>query len=313
MHLLNNGNDKNNGKRVWVFTLILSLFIHIGFLVSHISLTSSHKISKVKKQKSIRIVLQSKKKTPNQIVTTENSGRDEKPVDSRFLSEKNQTFDRQTTASTVGSFKAAGKGKKEGHEGRQKKMARHGSEKSKKKKVSKVKKKSIKDISFSDLAMGKMEAPKDVKENEVQLANLGLENGASGQSGLSANNDFVDDVPLGDMTRLNTIEYKYYGFYHRIKQKLEQYWGNSLREKAEALYRSGRRIPAAENRITSLVIAIDTQGNIVDINVKSTSGVSELDAAAIESFNKAGPFPNPPSGMMKDGVAKIEWGFVVKG
>ena len=48
------------------------------------------------------------------------------------------------------------------------------------------------------------------------------------------------------------------------------------------------------------------------MHLKSTSGVEELDAAAIESFNKAGPFPNPPKEMLENGRAKIEWGFVVK-
>jgi protein TonB len=115
------------------------------------------------------------------------------------------------------------------------------------------------------------------------------------------------------MTHLNTIEFKFYGFYHRIRQKLEQYWGNSLREKADLLAKQGRRIASDVDKITSLSIHIDTRGNIVKIMLRSTSGVKELDDAAIESFNKAGPFPNPPQGMMKDGVAVIEWGFVVKG
>ena len=36
-----------------------------------------------------------------------------------------------------------------------------------------------------------------------------------------------------------------------------------------------------------------------------------LDAAAIDSFNQAGPFPNPPKGMIRGGKAVVEWGFVV--
>ena len=130
--------------------------------------------------------------------------------------------------------------------------------------------------------------------------------------GFAQSNDFVEDVPLGDMTRLNTIEFKYYGFYHRIRQKLEQHWGNTLREKASKLFKTGRRLPANENMVTSLTIILDIKGNIVRVAVKGTSGVKELDDAAIESFNKAGPFPNPPKGMMKSGRAQIEWGFVVK-
>jgi protein TonB len=115
------------------------------------------------------------------------------------------------------------------------------------------------------------------------------------------------------MTNLNTTEYKYYGFYHRIRQKLEQYWGNSIQEKAKKLYKVGRRLPASENMITAITVVLDDHGSIVDIKVDGTSGVRELDQAAIESFNKAGPFPNPPKGLLVDGRAIIQWGFVVKG
>jgi protein TonB len=57
---------------------------------------------------------------------------------------------------------------------------------------------------------------------------------------------------------------------------------------------------------------LDNKGNILQVRLKSTSGVDELDEAAVESFNKAGPFPNPPREMLKSGKAMIEWGFVVK-
>jgi protein TonB len=130
---------------------------------------------------------------------------------------------------------------------------------------------------------------------------------------VAQSNDYVEDVPLGEQTHLNTTEFKYYGFYHRIKQKLEQHWGASLQEKMERIYKSGRQVASIDNRITSLVVKLDEKGNIVEVQISSTSGVRELDDAAIESFNKAGPFPNPPKGMMENGVARIEWGFVVKG
>ena len=141
----------------------------------------------------------------------------------------------------------------------------------------------------------------------------GIKNGDIHSIGLAQNNDFIEDVPLGDSTNLNTVEFKYYGFYHRIRLKLEQYWGNSLKQKTEAIYKAGRRPPASTNYITSLSIILDAKGNIVKVNVSTTSGIKELDDAAIESFNRAGPFPNPPKGMMKNGEATIEWGFVVKG
>ena len=117
---------------------------------------------------------------------------------------------------------------------------------------------------------------------------------------------------MSDFTQLNTVEFKYYGFYHRIRQKLEQFWGRSIQEKAEAIYKSGRRLPASDNYTTSLQVTLNAKGEIVAVNIKSPSGVKELDDAAIESFNQAGPFPNPPKDLVRNGRAVIEWGFVVK-
>lgn len=274
-----------------------------------------------KEEQKIRVVLRNKEQ-PKQIVTSETSKDKKKDPKAKFLSKNDQSFKKQMTARTTGAFKEAGKGKKDGKkatpvkEVKEQKVAK-ANRKIIQKAIKKEKGKNSKNktINMADLAMGfDANAPKKQRERKVaqKSSNLGLKSGNSKKTGLSANNDFVEDIPLGDMTRLNTVEYKYYGFYHRIKQKLEQYWGNSIKKKATALWKSGRRIPASENKITSLEITLDSAGNIVSINVKGSSGVRELDDAAVESFNKAGPFPNPPKGLVKNGTAKIEWGFVVK-
>ena len=75
--------------------------------------------------------------------------------------------------------------------------------------------------------------------------------------------------------------------------------------------KTGRSIASDSNHITSLEIFLDEKGEIVDVSVNSPSGVRELDNAAIKTFNQAGPFPNPPKGMLKQGKAKIKWSFVV--
>ena len=195
-------------------------------------------------------------------------------------------------AKTVGIFKEAGKGKKT---------------KEKQKNPSSDAQKKRKRILFSDLA------PKQFKANrpDESLTRQGIEFGANHLTGMARSNDFIDDIPLGDITKLNTVRFKYYGFYHRIKKKLEQYWGLEVRQKAKQFLKKGQR-PIDTNSITSLSVVLDRKGNIVEITITSTSGIRELDEAAVESFNQAGPFPNPPAGMLKNGMAKIEWGFVVK-
>ncbi len=321
------------------YSLIFSLVLHIGFFAAAVKKIAPNKFSQAPqmamnesvKKGTIRLdeikfitkkQLQAIKENKNrQIVATEQNGKNEKPVNSRFAGEKDQTFDRQTMAATNGSFKEAGKGKKEGSA-----SSLEQNEPVVKKVAQSSPKKAKKDLTLSDLGgfkmadVEKMEKEADeafeaaVKKAgaERKVAALGVDRGKAGVNGLAQNNDFVEEVPLGDMTNLNTTEFKYYGFYHRIRQKLEQHWGSSIKDKAKNLYRSGRRMPASENLITSVTVTLNDHGQIVDMQIEGTSGVRELDQAAIESFNKAGPFPNPPKGLLVGGRATIQWGFVVK-
>ncbi len=321
--------DKNieKAKRFIFLSLFLSLFAHLIVLgTSWLDEEDRRTVSQAQRrtEQKLRVILRKQSK-PRQIVTSEESTVKERAKNSKYLGKTTQTFLRETSARNVGSFKKAGQGSKHGVKSQNpvkskvpQKIAKPTKAKKDNKKVAskKFEKKSRfkKKVSFTDLAASKLNPEKVAvqKKPAPSLASLGLRNGKAKASGLSANNDFVEDVPLGDMTRLNTVEYKYYGFYHRIKQRLEQYWGNSIQKKASALWRSGRRMPASENRITSLEVTLDHNGRVVRVNVKGSSGVRELDEAAIESFNRAGPFPNPPKGMVKNGHARIQWGFVVK-
>lgn len=319
------------------YSFLFSLLLHAGFVayfvkttapqnsVSKIFLSNAPKATSIKLD-SIKFVspkeLKAIKEIQNrQVVANELRGKNERPVNSRFLGEKDQTFERQTIAAANGTFKEAGLGKKNGSS-----TTLDQAEPVVKKVAASKPKATRKALELSDLGGFKMadvekmekesaDAFKEVTkklEQEKKSGAQGVERGKIGTTGLAQNSDFIEDVPLGDMTNLNTTEFKYYGFYHRIRQKLEQHWGSSIKDKAKNLYRSGRRMPASENLITSVSVTLNDHGQIVDMQIEGTSGVRELDQAAIESFNKAGPFPNPPKGLLVGGRATIQWGFVVK-
>ena len=308
-------NEKIQIKKFVILSVVFSVLLHLGFLISHVDWSTSKKFTvEEKKPKKVRLVFKTKTKKPQQIVNTELKRKKETPVKAKFLGKQDQAVDRETKAALNGSFKSAGFGVKTGAKESKSSVKKSSKGKVKKetknptlKKIAKVKK--TKKIKFEDLSLGNLALTEPTTQNSPAL---GTKSGSKKLKGLASNNDFMDDIPLADMTRLNTVEYKYYGFYFRIRQKLEQYWGDSLRKQAERMWKSGRRLASDVNKITALRITIDQQGNILDIKVKSTSGVNELDNAAVESFNKAGPFPNPPSGLIKNGRAQIEWGFVVK-
>lgn len=286
----------------------MSLFAHIALMPSKLlpSIESLTKITEKPKEKRIKLIFNKRKpKKLKQMVTTEKRNL-EIEKEAKYYSKFDNATERETKASRVDKFNKAGKGNAL-IDSKAQKITQKKSKKNKSDKAMKKSKNGTKKFSFADFAVTK---PTQALKKQKQLVK-GLKNGDVKSKGLASNNDYLDDVPLGDMTQLNTKENMYYGFYFRIKQRLEQHWGKSLRDKMDKLYRRKGRFPASDKHMTSLKVTIDDKGNIVEVFIKGSSGVSELDEAAVESFNKAGPFPNPPSGMVKNGRASIEWGFAV--
>lgn len=284
--------------------LIASLLIHLIVSFVYVSKETnvfSFKDDKQEVNKLLVKLMAAQNRDKKQIVQTEES-KLKKKNNSKFLSKTNNTFSRESRSANTGTFKSAAKGSRKAN--LSKKVAQSA------KKV----KKDFKSLKFSDLGIRKFEKvtpKKQLKKRRMAQAVKGLKNGTSKGSGLGQTSDHLDNMPLGDFTKLNTQEYEYYGFYHRIRQKLEQFWGLNIQQKAQKIAKSGRSIASESNLITGVVIKLNDAGEIVKIHLNSSSGVKELDDAAIESFNQAGPFPNPPKGMLKNGVATIEWGFVV--
>jgi TonB family protein len=292
-------------RQRWIFfCFLLSVaMIHAGFMVFQFQQAPNWPAVTENQQIKIKLLQEAAKDvlSKRQIVQSEDSENNEKS-DEAYLSDKDRKFERQTMARTVDSFKDAALGN-----------AQINAAANNKKSFSPSVTSSIKNLKLSDIGIEAANMQKSLHERSpASNASKGRENGNPLSTGLSATNDYVEDINLGDFTQLNTVEYKFYGFFHRIRQKLEQFWGKSIQEKAHALFRQGRRLPARENLITSLQITLNEKGEIIAVKIMGTSGVKELDDAAIESFNQAGPFPNPPKDLLVNGKAIIEWGFVVK-
>lgn len=206
------------------------------------------------------------------------------------LSDKDRSFDRETRARIVDRFQKGGNGDGE---------------------VKSKPSRATRDLSLGALG-GSIGQANPFERAARQYTKTQKSGGKfdSGGQGVSSTNDHVEGVPLGDLTYLNTTQFKFFGYYHRIKQKLEGFWGRSIQEKAESLAKEGRTL-AEDQHVTALKIVLNDEGEIVEVVVLGSSGVKELDDAAIESFNEAGPFPNPPKGMIVNKRVTIEWGFVV--
>lgn len=231
------------------------------------------KSAKSEKKETKEAVLKVYLQTRKQIVRSQESP-DQRVEDKSFLSDKNRRFDRQTVAKKVSPFNEGGGGS--------------------------LKPRVKKELSLSDIGFKKSNNLYESKAAQKRPGDA------------SSTNDHIEKVALGDHTYLNTVEYKYYGFYFRIRQKLEQFWGRSIQETAQKLINEKRLIARQHELVTALRIVLDNKGHIMAIKVLGPSGVRELDDAAIRAFNEAGPFPHPPKGLIVKGKVTIQWGFVVK-
>lgn len=291
----------DNKKLIQLF-VVVSILFHAFFLVLKSPSISISNALTDPEEDVIRIKLTPQNtKMIKQIVQTEQMNNKEKPIDKAFLGKHDNKVDRQTRSAKTGTFKKSGIGSKDATE-----MQKTVTENI-------AKKKELKNIKFSDLGMKSASLDKSLKKYRApSFAQMkGLKNGHKDSRGLGQSNDYIEDIPLGDFTKLNTQEYEFYGFYNRIREKLEQFWGRNIQDQADKMMKSGRSIASDTNHITSLTIELNHLGEIVKVNINAPSGVRELDSAAVETFNQAGPFPNPPTKMLKEGKAQIKWSFVV--
>jgi len=117
--------------------------------------------------------------------------------------------------------------------------------------------------------------------------------------------DHLGDVEEGEGTFLNAREWRYAGYFNRIKQQVATNW-----EPNEALAvrdPDGRRY-AYKDRFTLVRVRLDDHGALKAVAVQRSSGVDFLDRVAVDAFRRAQPFQNPPPGIA-DARGEIVFNF----
>ncbi len=287
---------------------LISIAVHVVFFLSlFLSLVLKQRQQKANPVEvtlmnpdEIKALLKKTEKEPSQIVETDSATANlQKNDEAKLFSEKNNTTERQTIAKLGQTFKNS---KVQGS----KAIPPQQTEKLKQV-AAKPKSPDIFNQTFDPNAA----FAKNKMKQELQ--NLSTGQGTANMGETSTTNDRVEDVSSDLITLLNTKEYKYYGFYHRIKIQLNQWWQPKVREKVAKMVRQGRTIASDSSKETRLMIVLNEKGTIIKIQVLNASGVRDLDDAAVEAFKAAAPFPNPPKGIMdRDGTVKIPWNFVIE-
>lgn len=158
-------------------------------------------------------------------------------------------------------------------------------------------------------AKGTADSDLDSNDQHGHLVSQGqAENGEerAGTEGGGAPNDDLRNVDPGDGTYLNTREWKYAAFFNRVKQAVSARWDPN--GKVRAKDPSGRRTSFGD-KVTVLGVTLRPDGTIADIFVQKTCGVDWLDQEAINAFERAQPFTNPPPGLVEDGYIRFNFGF----
>jgi protein TonB len=253
------------------------------------------KKTKVPDNKATQIVEQSEKQINKEV--------DEK---AKYLSRFNQKVVRETKAAHSGKFQ------NESHQGpapkaEQNQMTQNAQPQQTPTAQKLLNPKSQKPSSTSESGLPKL--ANLMPKFEWNKARSGVENPGP----VSQTDDHLKDVQTGAETILSSREFVYYAYYSRIKDRLRLYWEPKIKEKMNRIFASGRKIASEEDRITKLVIVLDQAGKLIKVQVLSESGLKDLDDAAIEAFQAAAPFPNPPKGIIEsDGTIKIRWDFVIE-
>jgi protein TonB len=236
------------------------------------------------------------KEAPKQVVESEKAPDAATPEDARYFGERNQVAKEETKARKVDIFRKGGAPTQAGNKG--------------------------KALSLKDLAPSPSIAPPTKLEmegykQEQQKTAKAEQAGRPGNQPLdnagSASNDFLKDVKDGDRTMLSTKEFVYFGYYRRIRQRLEVAWNSKLRSTLEGYVYGGRQLASDRNYVTGVVVILDRYGTITGVQVLERSGATDLDRAAVDAFNAAGPFPDPPSGLVdENGEIRIPWNFILQ-
>jgi TonB family protein len=174
----------------------------------------------------------------------------------------------------------------------------------------------IKTFESGDLAVAKSESaekPKKVsKAKTVADLRPNTMQEMSENSMVSQTNDHLKDVAIGAETHLNTREFLYYSYFNRVKKKLRQHWEPLVHAKVRSMVKRGREIASANSLSTRVIITLDESGVLRRVQVSTTSGLEDLDDAAVEALQEAAQFPNPPKDLVREGFVTLNWDFILE-
>lgn len=317
---------RKNSTTKYFLLVLASLALHLaGFytvalyydfvFVNELHRLLDHKIVDKTKDLSTQIELVDLEEKRMQIVEQQTKTNDKtEPKDTKFLSASNQNVKKQTKAKNNGAFKNRKSKSQQSQQASKPAMIS----------VAKILKQQFKNStepapnSLEKLGLKgfKPSLNKNIINNRIlktaqsQAAQF---NEASLAGGPSQTDDYLEDIEEGEYTLLRTKRFKFFSYYSRLKGQLRSHWNPLIQEEVSFIYSTNRSLANLGKKRTSLKVTLNKRGYLEEIALLKTSGNKAIDAAAIQAFRLAAPFPNPPAEMLeKDKKIRILWDFVLE-
>lgn len=109
--------------------------------------------------------------------------------------------------------------------------------------------------------------------------------------------DHLPHVAEADSTSLNAWQWRHAQFFNRLKSSIARTWSPN----AQIARFDPRGVMLGQmDRVTVMLVTIDSLGKLTELSVANSSGVSYLDDEAMRAFQVAAPFPHPPRELFKN-------------
>jgi protein TonB len=130
--------------------------------------------------------------------------------------------------------------------------------------------------------------------------------------GASSIAQYIPGVKQGSFTALNTDQFTYYTFFERMNEQLRYRWVSLVRSYLNGLSEADLSKISRADKYFQIEVVLDTEGKYLKGFIHHSSGDHPIDMTAIDAFQAAAPFPNPPKGLVEDdGYIHLHYNFLL--
>lgn len=308
-------NDNQQERLRTVSFLVISILVHILLLVSFYTYHVFFKNQPMALQEPITPDIQFidiSDSNGRMVEQSEDEKATEKPKDSKFVSKVDKAVEKETRAARHGEFQNKQSNSSQAASSQQFSPPPPAPQEASEQNPTAANEDTMKTFKSGDFALP--QAP--VKKKAATIADLRpntmQEMSESSMASMSQTPDSLKDVAIGAETHLNTREFLYYSYFSRIKRKLRQHWEPLVHAKVRSMVKRGREVASTGTLATRVIITLDEQGLLRRVQVSTTSGMEDLDDAAVEALKEAAQFPNPPKDLVREGFVTLNWDFILE-